>query len=40
VLPNPVMRNARAPGPGLRRIAGIHLRRMGAAEIDRCLRQR
>jgi len=40
VLPNPVTRNARAPGPGLRRIAGIHLRRMGAAEIDKCLRQR
>jgi monofunctional biosynthetic peptidoglycan transglycosylase len=40
VLPNPVTRNARAPGPGLRRIAGIHQRRMGAAEIDRCLRPR
>ena len=38
VLPNPVTRNAKAPGAGLRRIAGIHLRRMGAAGIDSCLR--
>ena len=28
-LPNPHTRDARKPGPGLRRIAGIHLRRMG-----------
>ena len=28
-LPNPRTRDARKPGPGLRRIAGIHLRRMG-----------
>jgi len=27
-LPNPRTRDARRPGPGLRRIAGIHLRRM------------
>jgi monofunctional biosynthetic peptidoglycan transglycosylase len=27
-LPNPHTRDARKPGPGLRRIAGIHLRRM------------
>ena len=40
VLPNPARRNARAPGPGLRRIAGIHLRRMRAAGIDSCLRLR
>jgi monofunctional biosynthetic peptidoglycan transglycosylase len=40
VLPNPLRRNAKTPSPALRRIAGIHLRRMGAAEIDRCLRQR
>ena len=37
VLPNPVTRSAKAPSPSLRRIAGIHLRRMGAADIDRCL---
>jgi len=40
VLPNPVRRSAKTPGPGLRRIAGIHLRRMGAANIDVCLRAR
>jgi monofunctional biosynthetic peptidoglycan transglycosylase len=40
VLPNPMRRNAKAPGPGLRRIAGIHLRRMGVADIDGCLRGR
>jgi monofunctional biosynthetic peptidoglycan transglycosylase len=28
-LPNPHRRDARKPGPGLRRLAGIHLRRMG-----------
>jgi monofunctional biosynthetic peptidoglycan transglycosylase len=28
-LPNPRTRNARKPSPGLRRIAGIHLHRMG-----------
>jgi len=28
-LPNPSARDARKPGPGLRQIAGIHLRRMG-----------
>jgi monofunctional biosynthetic peptidoglycan transglycosylase len=39
VLPNPKRRNAKAPGPGLRRIAGIHLRRMGVADIDSCLRR-
>jgi monofunctional biosynthetic peptidoglycan transglycosylase len=38
VLPNPRQRDARTPGPGLRRIAGIHLRRMPAArELDGCL---
>src|SRR6185436_757470 len=28
MLPNPHRRDAKAPGPGLRRIAGIHQRRM------------
>jgi monofunctional glycosyltransferase len=37
VLPNPVRRNAKAPGAGLRRVAGIYQRRMGAAGIDGCL---
>ncbi len=36
VLPNPKRRNAKSPGPGLRRIAGIYLRRMGAADVDGC----
>jgi monofunctional biosynthetic peptidoglycan transglycosylase len=39
VLPNPHQRDASRPGPGLRRIAGIHLRRMGImARNDTCLR--
>ncbi len=29
-LPNPRTRDAKKPGPGLRQIAGIHLRRMGS----------
>jgi len=33
-LPNPAVRDARRPGPGLRRIAGIHLRRMGLMARD------
>jgi monofunctional biosynthetic peptidoglycan transglycosylase len=40
VLPNPVRRNARQPGPGLRRLAGLYVARMarspGAAA---CLRR-
>lgn len=40
VLPNPARRNAKAPSPALRRIAGIHQRRMGAANIDRCVTAR
>ena len=39
VLPNPHQRDARQPRPGLRRIAGIHLRRMAImARNDACLR--
>jgi monofunctional biosynthetic peptidoglycan transglycosylase len=39
VLPNPHQRNARAPGHGLRRIAGIHQRRMSTmARNDACIR--
>lgn len=41
VLPNPFERDARQPGPGLRRLAGIHLRRMGImARNDACLGRR
>jgi len=40
-LPNPHRRDARNPGPGLRRIAGIHLRRMGLmSRNDACLAAR
>jgi monofunctional glycosyltransferase len=35
-LPNPHVRSARNPGPGLRRLAGIYVRRAGAAETARC----
>lgn len=38
VLPNPYRRDARRPGPGLRRLAAIYQRRAAAApEIDDCL---
>ena len=38
MLPNPRERDARKPGPGLRRIAAIHLRRMSTiAGLDACL---
>lgn len=38
MLPNPHQRNARTPSPAMRRIAGIHLRRMGImARNDSCL---
>ena len=38
-LPNPAQRNAGQPTPAMRRIAGIHLRRMGTmARNDACLR--
>ncbi len=41
VLPNPVTRNARQPGPGVRRIAGIYeARARGSGPIDACLRGR
>ena len=38
VLPNPYRRDARRPGPGLRRLAAIYQRRAAAApEIDDCV---
>lgn len=38
VLPNPVRRSARAPGPGVRRLAGIYVRRaQGAVSLASCL---
>lgn len=35
-LPNPVIRNARRPGPGLRRLAGTYVVRARSAEISDC----
>jgi monofunctional biosynthetic peptidoglycan transglycosylase len=35
-LPNPVTRNARRPGPGLRRLAGTYMVRAQSAEISNC----
>ncbi|MGE0525079.1 MAG: transglycosylase domain-containing protein [Variibacter sp.] len=43
ILPNPITRSARRPGPGIRRLAGIYLRRahkVGAAADCLALRQR
>jgi monofunctional biosynthetic peptidoglycan transglycosylase len=38
-LPNPVVRNARSPGPGLRRLAGLYVARAARApEAANCLR--
>ena len=34
ILPNPVRRSARNPGPGVRRLAGIYMARAGA--VQRC----
>jgi monofunctional biosynthetic peptidoglycan transglycosylase len=36
ILPNPVRRSARSPGPGVRRLAGIYVARGQAAELQRC----
>jgi monofunctional glycosyltransferase len=36
ILPNPVRRTARNPGPGVRRLAGIYMARAQAAELQRC----
>jgi monofunctional glycosyltransferase len=38
-LPNPVRRNPRQPGPGLRRLTGIYMTRAAASEkLDACIR--
>ncbi len=40
VLPNPVARDAKAPGPGVRRLAGLYVGRAArAGEAANCLRQ-
>lgn len=36
VLPNPVTRSARKPGPGVRRLAGTYTARAQSAELQRC----
>jgi monofunctional biosynthetic peptidoglycan transglycosylase len=36
ILPNPVRRSARNPGPGVRRLAGIYMARAQASELQRC----
>lgn len=35
-LPNPVTRNARRPGPGLRRLAGTYMVRARSGELQQC----
>lgn len=36
ILPNPVVRSARNPGPGVRRMAGTYVVRAQSAEISNC----
>jgi monofunctional glycosyltransferase len=36
ILPNPRLRSARNPGPGVRRLAGIYVARAQASELQRC----
>jgi monofunctional glycosyltransferase len=36
ILPNPVIRSARNPGPGVRRLAGIYVARAQAPGLQRC----
>ena len=36
ILPNPVKRSARKPGPGVRRLAGTYMARARVAELKRC----
>jgi monofunctional glycosyltransferase len=36
ILPNPVRRSARNPGPGVRRLAGIYMARAQASGMSRC----
>lgn len=36
ILPNPVIRSARSPGPGVRRLAGTYMQRAQSAEISNC----
>ena len=36
ILPNPVTRSARRPGPGVRRMAGTYMARAQSAEVSNC----
>jgi monofunctional biosynthetic peptidoglycan transglycosylase len=36
ILPNPVRRSARNPGPGVRRLAGTYTARAQASALQRC----
>jgi monofunctional glycosyltransferase len=36
ILPNPMRRSARNPGPGVRRLAGIYMARAQAPALQRC----
>jgi monofunctional biosynthetic peptidoglycan transglycosylase len=39
ILPNPVKRSARTPGPGVRRLAGTYTMRAQSAELQHCWRE-
>jgi monofunctional biosynthetic peptidoglycan transglycosylase len=39
ILPNPVRRSARNPGPGVRRLAGTYMARAQAQGLQRCWRE-
>lgn len=39
ILPNPVRRSARKPGPGVRRLAGTYMARAQSKELQRCWRE-
>jgi monofunctional biosynthetic peptidoglycan transglycosylase len=39
ILPNPVKRSARNPGPGVRRLAGTYMARAQASALQRCWRE-
>ena len=39
ILPNPLRRSARNPGPGVRRLAGTYMARAQAAELKLCWRE-
>ena len=39
ILPNPVRRSARNPGPGVRRLAGTYMARAQASGLQRCWRE-